>query len=155
MWVGCVSPQINGSDPTDDSNRAASPANMSSGFSTRFDTNRVVQPQKKTTGFKFRVWEVEALSYLCTETKGANQLICAVVSAYAKSRLSHDATQSLTFTLYAKSAICFVVAERSLCHPYCDFVCLFYKLSINSETLWTLFIIEAYLCNLIVLPDHQ
>ena len=63
--------------------------------------------------------------------------------------------ESLTFTLYAKSAICFVAAERSLCHLYCDFVCLFYKLSINSETLWTLFIIEAYLCNLIVLPARQ
>ena len=33
---------------------------------------------------------VEGLCFLCSENKGADQLICTFVFAYAKSRFSHD-----------------------------------------------------------------
>ena len=48
-------------------------------------------------GLKFWIYEVEGLSYLCSEKKGADQLhgCCAadlrLYFAYAKSRFSHDA----------------------------------------------------------------
>ena len=43
-------------------------------------------PQKKVRGLIFRIKEVEGLYYLCSKNKGATQLICAFVFAYAKSR---------------------------------------------------------------------
>ena len=48
--------------------------NRSSAFLTRFDTDRAEQPQKMARGFKFRVLKVERLYYLCSESKGADQL---------------------------------------------------------------------------------
>ena len=39
------------------------------------NTNRAVQPQKMMTrSFKFRIWKEEGLYYLCSESKGADQL---------------------------------------------------------------------------------
>ena len=38
------------------------------------NTNRAVQPQKIVRGFKFWIYEVEGLFYLCSEKKGADQL---------------------------------------------------------------------------------
>ena len=48
--------------------------NRSSGFPTRSDKNRAVQAQKMARGFKFRIYEVDELYYLCSENKGADQL---------------------------------------------------------------------------------
>ena len=39
------------------------------------DTNRAAQPLKLASGLKFRIEEVDELSNLCKENKGANQLI--------------------------------------------------------------------------------
>ena len=72
-----------------------------SGFPTRSDTNRPVQSQKQARSLKFRILEEENLYYLCSENKGADQLlrnceadlICAFVFAQAKIRFSHDAAQ--------------------------------------------------------------
>ena len=51
---------------------------VSSGLPTRSDTNRAVQPHKlphkMARSFNFRIKEVEALYYLCSENKGADQL---------------------------------------------------------------------------------
>ena len=44
------------------------------GVSTRSDTNRAVQSHKMATGLKFRIKELEGLYYLCSESKGADQL---------------------------------------------------------------------------------
>ena len=33
-----------------------------------------VQPQKMTGGLKFRIWELEGFSYLCSKNKGTDQL---------------------------------------------------------------------------------
>ena len=41
---------------------------------TRFDTNRAVQSQKMGRGWKFWIWKVEELYYLCSENKGDDQL---------------------------------------------------------------------------------
>ena len=65
--------------------------NLSSGFPTRCDTNRNVQPQKMARGLKILIEEVEGLYYLCSENKGANQLICGLVFENGKSRFSRDA----------------------------------------------------------------
>ena len=47
----------------------------SSGFPTRSDTNRAEQLIKKMArGFKFWIYEVEGLYYICSENKGADQL---------------------------------------------------------------------------------
>ena len=43
-------------------------------FLTWSDTNQAVQLQKLTRGLKFRIYKVEALYYLCSENKGADQL---------------------------------------------------------------------------------
>ena len=43
-------------------------------FLTWSDTNQAVQLQKMARGLKFRVKKVEGLYYLCSETKGADQL---------------------------------------------------------------------------------
>ena len=46
-------------------------------------------------GYRLRVQKVEGLDYLCSETKGAEQmrgLICALICAFT-SRFSHDAAQ--------------------------------------------------------------
>ena len=48
--------------------------NRSSVFLTRFDTNRAEQPQKMARGLKFRIFKVERLYFLCSESKGADQL---------------------------------------------------------------------------------
>ena len=39
---------------------------------------------------KYQIKQVEGLYYLCSKNKGADQLICAFVFAFAKSRFSHD-----------------------------------------------------------------
>ena len=77
---------------------AALRENLSSGFSIRSDTNRAVQPQKVVRDLKFRK-KVEGVYYLCTENKGAAQLICAFVFAYAKSRISNDAAHFICLGL--------------------------------------------------------
>ena len=41
-------------------------------------------------GLKFRIQKVEGLYYPCSENRGADQLICVFVFAYAKIRFSHD-----------------------------------------------------------------
>ena len=38
------------------------------------DTNQTVQPQKMPRGVKFPTWEVVEWYYLCSETKGTDQL---------------------------------------------------------------------------------
>ena len=43
-------------------------------FPTWSDTNKAVHKQKMTRGFKCRILKVEGLNYLCSETKGADQL---------------------------------------------------------------------------------
>ena len=48
--------------------------NLSSRFPTRSDTNQAVQPQKMVRDMKFWIQKVEALYYLCSENKGADQL---------------------------------------------------------------------------------
>ena len=45
------------------------------GFPTWFDTNQGVQSQKIARGLKFRIKKVEGLYYLCSENKGADQLL--------------------------------------------------------------------------------
>ena len=60
-------------------------------FSTMSHTNQAVQPQKMARSLKFGIYEVEGLYFLCSENKGAAQLICIFVFAYAKNRFSHDA----------------------------------------------------------------
>ena len=64
--------------------------NLPSGFQTRSNTNWAVKPQKIARCLTFRTWEEEGLYYLCSENKGADQLICGFVFAYAKSQFSHD-----------------------------------------------------------------
>ena len=72
---------------------------LSLGFPTRSDTNRAVQPQRMATGWKFPIYVVEGLYYLCSENKGAvsfmvtTKLICAFDFAYAEERFSHDTAQ--------------------------------------------------------------
>ena len=44
------------------------------GVLTSSDTNWAVKPQKMARGLKFRIGEVEALFYLCSKNKGADQL---------------------------------------------------------------------------------
>ena len=58
-------------------------------FPTRFDTNRPVQSQKMAGDGKFWIQKVEELYYLCSENKGAAQLICVFVFAYADCWFSH------------------------------------------------------------------
>ena len=53
----------------------------SSGFATRSDMNRAELPQKVSRRLKFRIYEVEGLCYLCSETKGADQL-CGYCAAH-------------------------------------------------------------------------
>ena len=67
--------------------------------------NLAVQPQKTARCSKFRIKEIEGLYYLCVlsiaKTKALMsckitvQLICAFAFAYAKSRFSHDAAQTI------------------------------------------------------------
>ena len=44
-------------------------------FPTWSDTNQAVQLQKMARGLKFRIYKVEGLYYLCSENKGADQLL--------------------------------------------------------------------------------
>ena len=62
-------------------------------FPTRSDTKRAVNPQKIAGRLKFRTNELEGLHYLFSESKEADNLICAFVFTYAKSRVSYDAVQ--------------------------------------------------------------
>ena len=48
--------------------------NLSLGFPTRSDTNPREQQQKMVRNLKFQTKEVEALYYLCSENKGADQM---------------------------------------------------------------------------------
>ena len=48
--------------------------NQFSGFLTRSDTNHASQAQKMTRGWKFGIYKVEELYYLCSENKGTDQL---------------------------------------------------------------------------------
>ena len=47
---------------------------MSLEFPTRSDRNQAVKPQSMIRDLKFRLREVEKLFYLCSESKGADQL---------------------------------------------------------------------------------
>ena len=49
------------------------------------NTNQAVQAEKMVRGYKFRIFEVKELYYLCRENKDADPLL------NAKSRVSHDA----------------------------------------------------------------
>ena len=69
-------------------------------FLTWSDTNQAVQLQNMARGLKFRITKEEGFNYLCSENKGADQLImvtvkliCVFVFAYAKCWFSHDAAQ--------------------------------------------------------------
>ena len=79
-------------------------------FPTWSDTNRAVQLQKIDRGLKFRIYKVEGLYSLCSETKAlisfavTAKLICIFVFAYAKCWFSHDVA---LFTVI--SGICFKV----------------------------------------------
>ena len=42
--------------------------------------------------------------FLCSENKGADQLICVFVFAYAKSRFSHDAAHFMLFHIQDKAS---------------------------------------------------
>ena len=44
-------------------------------FPTWSDTNQAVQLQKVARGLKFQLLKVEGLYYLCSENKGADQLL--------------------------------------------------------------------------------
>ena len=65
-------------------------------FPTWFDTNQAVQLQKMASGLKFRIQEEEGLYYLCSKSKGADQLrgtakkISVFAFAYAKRWVSLD-----------------------------------------------------------------
>ena len=59
-------------------------------FPTRPDTNRAAQSQKQARSLKFRIKVEEELYYPSSENKGADQLICAFVFAYADCWFSHD-----------------------------------------------------------------
>ena len=58
---------------------------MAPGFSTRSDTNQTVKPQKVARGLGR-----DKSYYICTENKGANQLIYPFVFRYAKNMFSYD-----------------------------------------------------------------
>ena len=45
------------------------------GVSDQVRHNRLEQPQKMARGLKFRIFKVERLYYLCSESKGAVQLL--------------------------------------------------------------------------------
>ena len=49
--------------------------NLASGFPTRFNTNQAVWPQEIARGLKFHMYVVQGLYYLCSENKGADQLL--------------------------------------------------------------------------------
>ena len=71
-------------------------------FPTWSDTNQAVQLQKMTRDLKFWIKKVEGLHYLCSENKGADQLlICVFVFEYAKCWFSHDAAQMLSLTHFS------------------------------------------------------
>ena len=45
-------------------------------FPNRSDTNQAVQSQKMARGLKFPILEEEKVYYSCSESKGADQLLC-------------------------------------------------------------------------------
>ena len=67
-------------------------------------------------GLKFRIYEEEGLYYLCSENKGADQLICTFVFAYVNSRFSHDAAHNIcTFYIrYFKPLLASVFEQTGL-----------------------------------------
>ena len=76
------------------------------GISDQVSTNRAVLLQKMARGLKFRIYDEEGLYYPCSGNKGAAtaKLICVFVSAYAKSRFSHDEVQIEPTILYTATA---------------------------------------------------
>ena len=77
---------------TEDVILATSGENLSSGFPTRSDTNLTVHPQKMIRGLKFRILKLRDCTIYVTKTKALiSFMVRAFVSAYAKSRFSHDA----------------------------------------------------------------
>ena len=52
------------------------------GVPNRSDTNRPAKSQKEARKLEFRIFEEDGLYYMCSENKGAEQLICAFVFAY-------------------------------------------------------------------------
>ena len=83
-------------------------------FPTWSDTNQAVQLQMMARGLKFRKKEEEGLHYPCRENKGADQLICFFVFAYAKCWFSHDAAQLLKEIISVKFE-CKIVNGRQTC----------------------------------------
>ena len=77
------------------------------GYTFGFDTNLVVQPQKMARGLELWIWEVEGLYYLWSENKGAAQLICTFVFAYAKNRFSHEvaSVELMSLNIYTNSLL--------------------------------------------------
>ena len=84
--------------------------NLSFVFPTRSDTNWAVQPQKMARGWKFSIWEVEGLYYICSENNDPDQLcgfraadLCLCFHIYAKSVFSHDAAHIINVFLSLQS----------------------------------------------------
>ena len=80
------------------------------GVSDLSDTNRAAQPQKIARGLKFRIYKVEKL--VCVAKKKAlisfavtAKLVCVLVFAYAKSRISHDTAHIILHDIVAYSLI--------------------------------------------------
>ena len=71
-------------------------------LTNRSDTNRAVPPQKMARGWKFWIYKLEELYYLCSKKKDAftAKLIYAFVFAYAKCWFSHDGTQMTALKVY-------------------------------------------------------
>ena len=53
-------------------------------FPTWSDTKQAVQIQKMARGLNCRIKKLGGLYYPCSENKGADELICVFVFAYAK-----------------------------------------------------------------------
>ena len=72
------------------------------------DTNQAVQPQKMDRCLKFLIKEVDG-QYYEAKTKAlislTVQLICAILSAYAKRWFSHDMAQMIWFYTPSSSLI--------------------------------------------------
>ena len=62
-------------------------------FRNRSNTNQAAQSQKQAKSLKIWINEEEEVYYPCSENKGADQLICVFVFAYADCRFSHEAAQ--------------------------------------------------------------
>ena len=69
-------------------------------FPNRSDTNQAVQSQKQARSLKFRILEEEEVYYLCSENKGADQLLGyrVFVFTYVDCWFSHEAARIEQFT---------------------------------------------------------